>query len=58
MYDKFSERAELETSAYEIPMSNQQQDSAGASTELTHTYDYTSFNPYGDLVSLTMCSFC
>ena len=54
MYDQFASKAQLEASTYEIPVSNQpvsEHDYSEASTELTHTYDYTSFDPYEDVVN-------
>ena len=51
LYDE-SALAQLEASTYEIPVSNQpEHDYSEASTELTHTYDYTSFDPYEDVVN-------
>ena len=53
MYDEFASKAQLEASTYEIPVSNQpEHDYSEASTELTHTYDYTSFDPYEDVVNI------
>ena len=51
IYDKFSGKAELEVSAYEVPMSNQQHEYAEATMVSTHTYDDTTFDPYEDVVN-------